>query len=316
MAPPLLRVMKPIVERDRVGISYSGGGPLLLVELGIARAFVELGVRPAVIAGVSAGALAAVAHALDPVDGKGIEAAVVALSGASNYTLGLTLPQIALKAIWERQNLASLGDNGPIKELISGVFRRLTGQADLTVGYFGREGRPRVIVGAADRVRALPLWFGEGADVADALVASSAIPGVFPPRHLGIDGEDRLFIDGGVISGQPLSVLALAGCGTIYACAVGYDGERLEPPANLIDNWMQSFTIAIHNASRLEQAYVQLQIGDDGVIHHIHPEVPFPIDGFNFDAGPVLQVVADAAEATKAWIRTNKLLPGQPGRTE
>lgn len=52
----LAEVDVPEVDRDRVGISYSGGGPLVLVELGCVRAFVECGIRPAAIVGVSAGA--------------------------------------------------------------------------------------------------------------------------------------------------------------------------------------------------------------------------------------------------------------------
>ena len=317
MPETLLRARRPAaVDPASVGISYSGGGPLLLIELGVARAFVELGLRPFAIAGVSAGAIAASAHALDPVGGRGIDAAIAALAGVNNATFGLTLPQIALNAVWNREHLAALGDNAPMKGLFEGVFEQVAGQRELTVDYFGRDGRPQLIIGAADRLSAEPTWFEGSVPVADALIASSAIPGVFPAKTIPIDGTERLFVDGGVVSGQPLSILALAGCGTIYACAVGYDGEKLAPPTNLIDNWMQAFTIAIHNASRLEQDYVQLKLGDRGVIHHIHPEIPFPIDGFNFDRGPVAQVVADAVAATKEWITSNQLMPGEGGRAD
>src|SRR5262249_47940790 len=169
-------MQRPTVDRRSVGISYSGGGPLLLVELGIGRAFVELGVQPDAIAGVSAGGIAAAAHALDPVNGAGIEAAISALSSVSNSTLGLTLPQIALHAIWETKHLASLGDNAAMKELVEGVFLRVTGRSQITIGDFGRDGRPRLIVGAADRLNARPTWFGDEVDVAEALIASAAIP--------------------------------------------------------------------------------------------------------------------------------------------
>jgi predicted acylesterase/phospholipase RssA len=312
MTEPLLHDQTLEVDQHKVGISYSGGGPLLLVELGIAQAFVELGVIPAAIAGVSAGAIAAVAHALDPKNGDGIRMAAQQLANIDDSKLGLTVPQIGLAVVWYRQHLAALGDNEPIKDVLAQAFESLTGRAQLKVGYFAQPDRPKLILGAADRLSGEPQWFAQGpgdADVADALVASSAIPAVFPAKHMDVGGADRLFVDGGVACNQPLSVLALEGCGTIYACAVGYDGERLKDPANLIDNMTQSSSITMHLASRLEQSYVECRMDGQGVIHHIHPEIPFPVQGFNFDAKSISQVINDARTATKDWITTQKLMP-------
>jgi predicted acylesterase/phospholipase RssA len=306
---PILHGRPIAVDTGRVGISYSGGGPLLLVELGIAQAFVELGVRPATIAGVSAGAIAGTAHAIDPVHGEGIRLAARGLERVSDRVLGLTLPHIAMEVVRERQHLAGLGGNEPIQGLLTDAFRQLAGSERLTFGHFGHDGRPRLMVGATDRRSGESVWFPDDADVADALVASSAIPGVFPPRAMAVAGEDRLLVDGGVVGDQPLSVLALDGCGTIYACAVGYDGERLRTPLNLIDNWLQSLSISRHQAARLEQEYVQERFGDRGAIHHIHPEVPFPVMGFNFSRDLIATVLRDAAEATKRWITEHDLMP-------
>lgn len=312
MTEPLLYNKTLTVDRHKVGISYSGGGPLLLVELGIAQAFVELGVIPTAIAGVSAGAIAAVAHALDPKNGEGINIAAQQLINVNDNKLGLTLPQIGLAIVWNRQHLAALGDNAPIKDLLAKAFQQLTGRGQLNVGFFASPDRPTVILGAADRLSGKPQWFKDGpedADVADALVASSAIPAVFPAKSLDVGGVNRLFVDGGVACNQPLSVLALEGCGTIYACAVGYDGERLNEPANLIDNLTQSISISMHEASRLEQGYVECRMGGHGVIHHIHPEITFPVQGFNFDAASISKVMDDARQATKDWIVTQNLMP-------
>jgi predicted acylesterase/phospholipase RssA len=201
MTEPLLFDKTLEVDRHKVGVSYSGGGPLLLVEFGIAQAFVELGVIPAAIAGVSAGAIAAVAHALDPKNGEGIRIAAQQLVNINDSKLGLTLPQITLAAVWNRQHLAALGDNAPIKDLLAQAFQQLAGAAQLNVGFFAPPDRPTVILGAADRLSGQPLWFRQGpddADVADALVASSAIPAVFPAKHVDVGGVSRLFVDGAV----------------------------------------------------------------------------------------------------------------------
>ena len=163
---------------------------------------------------------------------------------------------------------------------------------------------------ATDRLTGESYRFPGDADVADALVASSAIPGVFPPKAIG----GRLLVDGGVADNQPLSELALAGCGTIYACAIGYDGELLHAPTNLLDNMTKAFSIAMHAASRLEQDYVQLRMGRAGIIHHIHPPVvELPVKGFDFTPDVIAQVMRRAGDDTKAWITEQQLLPGQSG---
>lgn len=311
MSRPVLAAETLTLDRHRIGISYSGGGPLLLVELGIAQAFVELGVRPYAIAGVSAGAIAGTAHAIDPVKGRGIQAAAAGLARVSDHSLGLTLLQIVLKAAWERKRLAALGDNQSIQNLLTGAFQELAAQPRLTVDSFGRDGRPRLLVGATDRLAADRVVFSGSDDVGDALVASSAIPGVFPAKRMTVGGKPgALLVDGGVVGSQPLSGLALLGCGTIFACAVGYDGERLKAPANLIDNWQQSLSITLHDAARLEQEYVQSRMGDQGVIHHIHPEVTFPVQGFNFTPDVITSVMRAASTSTKQWIHDHHLLAG------
>jgi NTE family protein len=308
MAQPLLHGRTLSVDTGRVGISYSGAGPLLLVELGVAQAFVELGIRPYAIAGVSAGAIVGTAHAIDPVGGAGIAAAAKGLEHVSNHSLGLSVGQVLERVAWERTRLQGLGSNESIQALLVDAFRTLAGQDRLTFDHFGRDGRPLLIVKATDRRTGLGWRFPGDADVAEALVASSAIPGVFAPKVIG----DHLFVDGGVVNNQPLSELALEGCGTLYACAVGYDGELLQAPTNLVDNFTKAMSIALHAASRLEQDYVQLRLDAAGVIHHIHPPViELPVFGFDFTPDVIAKVMRDARENTKTWIREHGLMPGR-----
>lgn len=329
MSQTLLEQQTPKPDKDTIGISYSGGGPLFVVELGIAKAFTELGIQPKAIAGVSAGSIAGTAHALDPsTDAKGIAIAADAVAQVTDRTVKLALDQILLDAVWQREHLAAIGDNADLQPLLEDAFKELSGISQIDFSYFGRDGRPDLIVGATDRLSGRPTWFtrpgalpgtagasSANAAVADVLIASSAIPAVFPSRHITIDSQDRLFVDGGVVSNQPLSVLALYGCGTIFSCAVGYDGEALEAPKNLVDNAMQSISILIHNSTKLEEAYVMATLGEGVVINHIHPLIPFPIKGFNFNAQVVGEVIDSACRATKDWITQQELMPRQTARS-
>jgi predicted acylesterase/phospholipase RssA len=299
----LLAGVEPRVDRAKIGISYSGGGPQLVVELGCAQAFVEEGIVPAVIAGVSAGALAGTAHALDPEHGRGVALAAEILGHVRRTTLKLAWYQVLLRFIAQNLHTVSLGDNAAIKSLVDEGLALDFGMSRPTIGAFRPPERPKLMVGATDRLNGTQVWLPEETALGDALVASSAIPGVFPWRHLTVSGRERTLVDGGVISNQPISRLALEGCGTIYAVAVGYGGGPAPPPTNLVDNLVQSIWMGMHQSSLLEEEYVSLKLGDNGVIHHIHPQVEFPIRSYDFTPQTVAQVMRDSAAATRAWLR-------------
>jgi predicted acylesterase/phospholipase RssA len=316
---PQLQQLPADLSEGRVGISYSGGGPLVLIELGIAQAFVDLKIVPAAIAGVSAGAIAGTAHALDPVNGAGIKAAAEALLMLSNMKLGLTRGQMVLKVLAAllsfRRLPDSLADNGSVKQTAEVVFQKLGCQPGLTVGDFGKNGRVPLFVGGTDAEAGERTWFGDQVQAADALIASSAIPGVFPPRTITIDGKRMVFVDGAVAQNQPLSELVLtARCGTLYACAVGYDGEPQAAPRDALENVLKSISIVSHESSRLEQGYVQLmfQQAGKGVAHHIHPEGPFDIKDFNFTQAQIDLVMSRACEQTKTYIQDGRMPPSVP----
>jgi len=307
----------PDTSEDNVGISYSGGGPLLLIELGIAQAFVDLEIVPIAIAGVSAGAIAGTAHALDPVTGTGIKAAATALLTLSDHKLGLTRGEMAVRVLTALLSMhrlpISLADNGPIQPLIEGVFNERVGQPRLAVGDFGKDGRARLFIGGTNVTAGERFWFPDTVEVAEALLASSAIPGVFPPHAMAIDSVQMLFVDGAVAQNQPLSKLVIeASCGTLFACAVGYDGERQEAPTDALDNALKSISILSHESSRLEQGYVELtfkEAGVNGVVRHVHPDGPFPINDFNFTPDMIQSVMTLACQQTKDYIRDQGWMP-------
>ncbi len=320
MSAPDLKQLPFDFDVNRIGISYSGGGPLLLIELGIALAFVDLKIYPAAIAGVSAGAIAGTAHAYDPVGGSAIKAAADALLDLSDHKLGLTRGEVVVRVLGSLATTfrlpAGLGDNEPIKPMVEGVFTRLNEARPITVGDFDTKPRARLFIGATDIKAGEREWFLRSVEVADGLVASSAIPGVFPPHPIKIDGADMLFVDGAVAQNQPLSTLvANASCGTIYACAVGYDGQPQDAPTDALDNVMKSISVLSHEFSKMEQNYVEAVFklaGVQGAVYHIHPwgnGHGFPINGFNFTADMIQTVMGEARDETKAYIEQQGLMP-------
>jgi NTE family protein len=299
-------------DPNKIGISYSGGGPLLVVELGVARAFVQKHIRPQVICGASAGGLTAAAHALDPDDGRGIAMAADLLGQqVRNSFLKLDPVDFAQRVIREGKHLDSIGDNTPIAKLIGDGIAHTFGLPRITMGMFGSplaaggNPTPELMIVATDDRNGTSYWFEDDALLTDALVATSAIPGIFPwVTHQTGAGEQLILVDGGVVDNQPLSNLLTRGCGTIYACAVGASGPR-PAPTNLLQNYMQAINLAMHQCEKLEESYVRAKLPPGGKILHIHPETKTPVVDFDFTPKLVKEVMDEATSLTIDWLNSN-----------
>jgi predicted acylesterase/phospholipase RssA len=161
-------------------------------------------------------------------------------------------------------------------------------------------------IAGTDRIYGGSYWFDAPDRLTDALVASSAIPGIFPWQALPVKKAGKsgrtAVVDGGVCTNQPISKLAMENrCGTILACAVGYFGEQLAWPRDAVDNAVQCLNLMSHQASKLEEDYVRLKMDGSGVVHHIHPQVTAPPTSFDFTPELVKKIV----ETGGAWCITS-----------
>lgn len=290
------------VSRDKIGISYSGGGPLVVLEFGVAMAFVKYGVVPAVISGVSAGALAGTAHALDPIGGRGIRMGMNILGEMSNHRFGLTLPQMIARWLEHQFHIQSLGDNAPLGKAIEHHLATHFGLRDVTMGYFKQAGLPALHVCATDRLNGHAIWFPDDVPLTEALLASTAIPGVFPWRKLRVSGVERILVDGGVVHNQPLSNLVLEGCGTIYACGVGWPDGLLPPPTSALTNAFPCVGMMMHEGMRMEADYVRTKLGGAGTIHEVRPHEAVAADGFDFTPALIEDLVEQVCGRTLKWL--------------
>jgi NTE family protein len=92
---------------------------------------------------------------------------------------------------------------------------------------------------AASIERAAEHWFTSG-PLIEALLASSAVPALFPPVEIG--GEH--FYDGGLVNSVPLARAVDLGATTIYVLQVGRIESQLRPPERLHEAALISFEIA------------------------------------------------------------------------
>ena len=191
----------------------SGGASLGAIQVGMLRALVAHGIRPDAIVGTSVGA---------------VNGAFIAARGCTTDALD------ELADIWvglRRGNVfpvepltGLLGFLGARRNLVpAGPLRRLIARH---VDHERLEDLPTALhVIACDVLTGREVRLSRG-PLADAVMASAAIPGVFPP----VEWEGRLLIDGGVANNTPVSHALELGPAHVYVLATGGPCELTEPP--------------------------------------------------------------------------------------
>lgn len=176
----------------RTAFVLSGGGNQGVSQVGMLRALLERGIVPDVVVGTSVGALNGAVVATNPVlaQVEHLEQVWVELTGERVFPGG------TLRRAWNllRRDDHLISSEG-LGEMIDGalVAERFE---ELTV--------PLRVV-AADLQSGAELVFATG-DLRPALLASAALPGIFPPVRLG----GSVLVDGAIVNLVPISH-ALAG---------------------------------------------------------------------------------------------------------
>lgn len=175
-----------------------GGAGLAAPQVGMLRALLDAGIRPDLVVGSSAGALNGVAFAQDPTE-RGIEALWRAWSRVRRRSVFPVRPVGLVGGLLGRQG--GLVPTGPLRSWISaGVTLRDLRDAVVPVG---------VVATDTDTGGAVAITAG---DPVEALLASSAVPGIFPAVSIG----GRRLVDAGVAADMPVRVAEQLGATRVY----------------------------------------------------------------------------------------------------
>jgi NTE family protein len=149
----------------------------------------------------------------------------------------------------------SLHDNGELRRML---------RAQLPVHTFEELVVPFECV-AASIEKAREHWFHSG-DLIEPVLASCALPGVFPPVRIG----DEHFFDGGLVNSIPLDRAVQHGADTIWVLHVGRLEEELAPPRFL---WEVGFTA--FEISRRHRFHSDLErVGPEVAVHVLPSGLP------------------------------------------
>jgi NTE family protein len=209
----------------RLGLALGGGGVRGFAHVPVLELFDELGLKPAIIAGTSMGALIGALYA-SGMTGRQIRALVEEhlISREQGRRARFKKGTDLLK--WVGPLVPDLRHGGMIKP--DRFLRQLLG--GITKDRFEELETPLAVI-AAD------FWTGDEVVLREgpllpAIRASISIPGVFPPLLLG----DRVLVDGGLVNVLPYSCLA-GSCDVTIAVDVGREEEpgRTDLP-NVLDS--------------------------------------------------------------------------------
>jgi NTE family protein len=278
-------------SEDRGGVAFvlTGGASHAAVQVGMIKALSDAGIRPDLLVGTSAGAVNAVAYAADPTD-DGIRQLTRGWQRARrSQVFPLRSSNLVLGVIGRRDYL--LTNRG-----LAALIREFVGVEHLEASLIP------VHVVATELVSGDPVTLSEG-PVLPALLASTAIPGVFPPVDIG----GRLLVDGGIASDTPTLEAESLGASTIYVLptfGVGADARPGRSPMR----------VGLYAVGQLlgHSGAATIAATRHSVVHLMPTPPTSAISPYDFSQSA--RLIEQAAALTRAWLADDATATSQPSR--
>jgi NTE family protein len=270
-------------ETGPTAFVLAGGGSLGAVQVGMLRALTAAGVAPDFVVGASAGAINACFYAGAPA-ARGVAQLERIWRGLQRGDVfPVSLVQGGLGAFGLRRHLVD-----------AGRLRRLLARS-LPVVDLARTALPCHIV-ATDLTNGEEVVLAAGSAV-DAVLASAAIPAVFPPVTIG----GRHLIDGGISNNTPISTAVSLGARRIVVLPTGYACSLEEPPKSALG-------MALHAVSLLISRQLRVDIerfASHASLHVAPPLCPIQVGPHDFHLAG--EWIERAALSTQQWLERGGL---------
>ncbi len=231
---------RPLDNRRRpykLGVALSGGGARGFAHAGALMAIEEAGLKPDIVAGVSAGSVVAILYA------AGIKP--------------IEIPQLFNNAGMSDFTTLSLGQGGILS---AEKFKKFIMRA---IGDYTRlEDLPMpVYIGVTDFDRGVATEFHRG-PIGDVLLASCSIPIVFRP--VNIDGVN--YVDGGVLRNHPAWIIRDK-CDTLIGVNVSPLNQRANP-SSLLDVAMRTYNLMAKANQNADMNLCDISVSTPEIAHY------------------------------------------------
>jgi NTE family protein len=273
----------PQVDGAKTAFVLAGGGSLGAVQVGMLKALMRQRVVPDLVVGASVGAINGAYFAADPTD-----------SGVKR-----------LQRVWSRLHRADVFPFSPIGSLMAILGRRdhlITSaqlralvEAELPCERLEDSRIPCHVV-ATDLLDGTEVAMSSG-PLTTALLASAAIPAIFPPVPLA----GRHLMDGAVANYTPISTALKLGASRIIVLPTGMSCALQEPPRG-------AMALALHALNLLVMRQLTSDIerfSERAEIVVIPPLCPVTVSAYDFSQ--TADLVHRAEASTRLWLRKNGL---------
>jgi NTE family protein len=261
----------------RTAFVLAGGGSLGAVQVGMLAELMAADVHPDLIVGVSAGALNGAFLALDPRVTTVERMAALWSRMTTREVLGLSWRSL-LGLVGIRDHVASA--NG-----LRALLKR-----ELSDRRFADAAVPLHIL-CADLVTGADVVLCEG-DVAEAVVASTAIPGVFPPAPY----RGRFLVDGAVAESSPIAVAVALGATRVIVLPCGFSCAEKKISRGAVGRAMHA--IALLGARQLRNDFNHYS---NSIDMRIAPPL-CPMSQSSYDYSNGADLIARARVSTRVWL--------------
>jgi len=237
-AAPVLAASGPAASaasRPRIGIAFGSGSRHGLVHVGIIKAFAEAGMRPAVVTGTSAGAIAGALWA-SGLEWERIRQAAGEISWLKGGRLSLDLGLLSNESV--RRLVREHTAGRPIEDW---PIRFGAVASDFATG-------ERVLLSSGD--------------ASDAVAASASLPVLYAPVPIG----GRGLVDGALVEPVPIRAARELGAEFVIAVDVAFRPSE-EPASSIFDAPFQAMHILVNRL-------IEEQIGEADFairlnVHHL-----------------------------------------------
>lgn len=243
------------------------------------RALVAHGVQPHLVVGSSVGAINATYFSARP-DASGTSELERIWRGVRRQEVFPLSPWRSLAGLLA--GTGYLADPRPLRKLLERTFRGLRLEETAI---------PCLVV-ATDILSGGEVVLDKGS-VVDALLASSALPAVFPPVVVG----GRALADGMLVSHTPISVAVGRGASRVIVLPTGHACAIDRVPEGAIASALHALNLIIARQLTADAE----RVGREVDLVFVPPLCPLDVHAHDFSRTP--ELIERAAESTREWLK-------------
>jgi NTE family protein len=277
------------IKQAKTAFVFAGGGSFGAIQVGMLQSLAAHGITADMVVGSSVGALNGAFYAGDPTL-KGVEKLAAIWRGLTRQDVFPMSWRTVLSFLWRRDFLIP---HDGIRKLIDDhiPYRNL------------QDAKLPVHIVTTDIVTGDSVVLSEG-PIAEAIVASTAIPGAFAPVHY----RNYYLADGAISSNTPIQVAVKKGARRLIILPTGVACATEKPPVGAVANALHALTLLI-----ARQLVSELESLGPEIEYFVVPPL-CPLVGSPYDFSRTSDHIARAIETTDAWLAQHGLQQGKiPG---